>query len=404
MKPTGVNMTNVKQMNRSYVLQLLLTKGAMSRTELANALNLTAATLTSICSDFIQRGLLIQVDKPDLHNSGRKKCPLSINYTCKYVVAISLHYNGHVIAITDLRGDPVAVEPFHGQNGSDPETFFHDVATQCIRMLWEHQIPSNLVLGVGVCIIGPVDQDRGIALHPFKLFQGLNIPVKELLEKELPFPVCVESNVCSFVTAEMLLGDAAGNNLLAVKWGPGVGSAAASGGVLCKDRNHYSTEIGHTLFYMDSDKPCKCGRTGCLETGVGFPVIAQRIAELMPDWPVLQEIEARYGEPDIDNVVHYMEADCPPLLEFLDCCARDLAVGVSNAMQVFPPDQVILYGFLVESDRTYETFQRHLCALNPGISEALFLRSRLEDKRDYIGPAAIAIKTFLLETGGEEIA
>ena len=53
MKPTGVNMTNVKQINRSCVLQLLLTKGAMSRTDLANSLQLTTATLTSICNDFI---------------------------------------------------------------------------------------------------------------------------------------------------------------------------------------------------------------------------------------------------------------------------------------------------------------------------------------------------------------
>ena len=35
MKPTGVNMTNVKQINRSGVLELLLTRGAMARSDLA---------------------------------------------------------------------------------------------------------------------------------------------------------------------------------------------------------------------------------------------------------------------------------------------------------------------------------------------------------------------------------
>ncbi len=112
MKPTGVNMTNVKQINRANVLRLLLSRGAMSRTDLANELNLTTATLTSICSDFIQRGLIIQSGKTELQNSGRKKCPLRINPTYKYVVAISLHYNGHVIAITDLCGKPIAIESF----------------------------------------------------------------------------------------------------------------------------------------------------------------------------------------------------------------------------------------------------------------------------------------------------
>ncbi|WP_367399612.1 winged helix-turn-helix transcriptional regulator, partial [Anaerotruncus massiliensis (ex Togo et al. 2019)] len=40
-------MTNVKQINRSAVLQLLLRNGGMSRTDLAEELNLTTATLTS---------------------------------------------------------------------------------------------------------------------------------------------------------------------------------------------------------------------------------------------------------------------------------------------------------------------------------------------------------------------
>ena len=405
MKPTGVNMTNVKQINRSYVLQLLLTRGAMSRTELANTLHLTNATLTSICSDFIQRGLVVPLDDPqDRHSSGRKKCPLSINYAYRYVVAISLHYNGHVIAITDLRGTLVAASPFEAPPHTPPERFFKDAAALCIRMLWENQIPHEAVLGAGVCVIGPVDEERGIALHPFKIFQDNNVPIQELLETLLPFPVCVESNVCSFLTAETLFGDAKGNNLLAVKWGPGVGSAAASDGVFCKDRNHYSTEIGHTLFYQENALVCKCGRTGCLETGVGIPAIARTVQALLPDWPVLQTLMEQTGLPSIHNIHQYLNAACPPLWDFARHCARELAVGVSNAMQVFPPDQVILYGVLFESPLARESFLQEILRLNPDLNRSLFLHSRLENQRDYIGPAATAIRIFLLETGGEEIA
>ena len=47
MLPTGVNMTNVKQINRSAVLQLLLRNGGMSRTDLA-AVSYTHLTLPTI--------------------------------------------------------------------------------------------------------------------------------------------------------------------------------------------------------------------------------------------------------------------------------------------------------------------------------------------------------------------
>jgi predicted ArsR family transcriptional regulator len=79
MKPTGVNMTNVKQINRANVLRLLLSRGAMSRTDLANELNLTTGHFDFHQQRLIQRGLIIQSGKTELQNSGRKKCPLRIN-------------------------------------------------------------------------------------------------------------------------------------------------------------------------------------------------------------------------------------------------------------------------------------------------------------------------------------
>lgn len=401
MKPTGVNMTNVKQINRSYVLQLLLTNGAMSRTDLANALHLTTATLTSICGDFIQRGLITQSEKTDQHNSGRKKCPLEINVTYKYVVAISLHYNGHVVAITDLRGNPVAMESFTVAEPYDPASFFKEVAGICIRLLWEQQISCDAVLGACACIIGSVDQDRGTALHPFKIFNEGAVPVQELLAQHLPFPVCVESNVCAFLNAEMLFGDARGSNLLAVKWGPGVGSASSIGGTICKDARYHSCEIGHTYCYPDSNRPCKCGRTGCLETGVGLNNFAQTIEQLAADNPVLQQAIADCGAPTIDNINRFLSLNCPPLQEFTDRCARDLAIGVSNAVQIFSPDRVVLYGTLFETESTYRAFLSYILELNPHLPEGMFQKSRLDAQKECIGPAATAIKTFLIETAGE---
>ena len=147
MLPTGVNMTNVKQINRSAVLQLLLRNGGMSRTDLAEELNLTTATLTSICNDFIQKGLLIQSDGGKSQSPGRKKCPLDINGTYKYAIAVSLHYNGHIIAITDLRGQAVAWTSFSVEAPYDAEHFFKKLADACIRLLWENNIPCERVLG-----------------------------------------------------------------------------------------------------------------------------------------------------------------------------------------------------------------------------------------------------------------
>lgn len=71
----------------------------------------------------------------------------------------------------------------------------------------------------------------GIALHPYRVFEG-PVPFKELLENELPFPITVESNVCAFLQSELLYRTNIENaqNILMLKWGPGVGSATAING------------------------------------------------------------------------------------------------------------------------------------------------------------------------------
>ncbi len=207
--------------------------------------------------------------------------------------------------------------------------------------------------------------------------------------------------MCAFLNTEILLGDAQSSNVLAIKWGPGVGSASSIDGVICKNSHYHSAEIGHTFFYLDSKRVCRCGLTGCLETGVNLTYITEKIQELAPDYPVLQQLIDRLGPPDILNINKYILADCPALHVFLDGCTRDLAIGVNNAIQVFSPDRVILYGVLFETKIMTDRFLKHIQQMNPSNKPALFLKSTFEQEREYIGPAATAIKTFLIETGGE---
>lgn len=400
MKPAGVNMINVKQINRKSVLQLLLRSGPLSRTDLAAELNLTTATLTSICSDFLQKKLLLTSNKSRTQTLGRQKCPLEINPSYKYVLAISLHYTGHVIAITNLLGDPVAVTEFSLPRPYTAVAFLKELANTCVRLLWENNIPCEKVLGAGVGMIGSVNQDKGISLHPFKVFEEDQVPIRDILQAEFPFPVFVENNMCAYLNAEYLFGSAQASNVLAIKWGPGVGSASSIDGQICKDHLYHSAEVGHTYFYTSSNRLCKCGRKGCLETGVNLDRFVEAIQSLLPSQPALQAVQQKSGDPCFENIETYIGTGCTALTEQIRPLIHDFAIGVSNAIQVFSPDQVLLFGVLFESPNIAETFLNDILQINPLLSRKLFCKSALGWKKEYLGPAATAINIFLVETGG----
>ena len=89
-----VNTNNSKFSNRSLTLQLLFSRGVLSRTEIADYLNITTAAVTSIVNDFLEEGLLVQREdsmQESQPRAGRRRAPISINYDWKYIVAIDIH-------------------------------------------------------------------------------------------------------------------------------------------------------------------------------------------------------------------------------------------------------------------------------------------------------------------------
>ena len=235
-----------KANNRLNALRLLFANESLSRTEIASFLGISTAAVTSIVNEFLESGLIIQceesVDSPN-KKAGRKQSPLKINYNWKYIVCFDIHPASVNIAITNLHGKLIVEEPFTFSSNWNKKEFCSELAKECIKILWNHSIHLNQILGAGVSVIGPVNHLEGIALHPYRVFEG-PVPFKELLENELPFPITVESNVCAFLQSELLYRTNIENaqNILMLKWGPGVGSATAINGHIYKGYNYQSSE------------------------------------------------------------------------------------------------------------------------------------------------------------------
>ncbi len=397
-------MNNPKSSNRSLTLQLLFAHRVLSRTDIADYLNITTAAVTSIVNDFLAEGLLVQKEDPfpESHpRAGRRRAPLGINYDWKYVVAIDIHSYYINIAITNLEGRVIAENTNLTPITNDLDTFFSSIAKDCIKMLWETSISIDKILGAGVTIIGPVNQDDGIAIHPFRLFDH-QVPVKQFFEKEFPFPVAVESNVCAFLLSEMLYTDIASSapNILMLKWGPGVGSAMAIRGQIYKGHGYQSTEIGHNQITEKNGKQCNCGRTGCLEPSISSDAIIEFILQEIQKSPDSQlfRLAASIGSPDRKNLSKYINAAprCPQLWDFLKSCAHSLASVTNNAIHILAPDRLILIGDLFEHDSLVKLFTEQLLGINPQLPSALVLKNQTCAGQRYIGATAIAIKQLLL--------
>lgn len=402
---TGINLGNVKTSNRSAILKLLNDCGAMSRKDIAVKLGLTPATVTLICTDLISAGILCEKgEMEEARRAGRRKILIDINYQYSFVLSISIEAAKTCIAISNLKGRSFAVKELPTDGTQEPEKFLKKVTDEGKALMWEHGITKDRVLGIGVSVPGPVNRKSGVSLHAYRIWNE-SVPVGELIGKQMDLPTIVENNVKAFAEGELIYGNGKEwENLLFIKWGPGVGSAIIIQGRLYDSQNSKTAEIGHYIVEKDG-KQCRCGRKGCLETKVATHAIAEQVRAAFTEesMPVLYRLmEGDAERIEARNMAEWIEAEDEGLKGVLDDIIEQLARVAVNTITLLAPDKVIIYGEMFAHPIVEERFQHFCSHYDPSYDRTYILKSKLSDRIEYIGPLAVAVNELFLLTGSQE--
>ncbi len=406
MGQTGINLENVKVRNRSAILSLLNSQGAMPRKDIARKVGLTPAAVTLLCTEMMEEGIL--VEKGELQEekrAGRKKVLIDINYECKYVVAVSIETNVTWITISNIKGQALADRSIATETQIPPEEFLTNLAKECKVLLWEHGKKQEDMLGMGICIPGIVDRQRGISVHAYGIWK-VQVDVRRVMEEVMQCAVIVENNVKAFAEGELAYGlGKTGDNLLFVKWGPGVGSAIVTNNQIYEGREHRAAEIGH---YIIEPKGilCRCGRRGCLETRVSTKAIAEKIKSVYSQESMPQLYQITEGDAEKiteDALIQWVQREeliaDPAVMEILDKSIERMARAIVNVMTILAPDNTVLYGSMLENEVIRSLFMKYCREYDSGYTEEYIKPSKLSDKIYYIGATAIVTRRLFFEQG-----
>lgn len=401
----GINLGNVKVSNRSAILKLLNDRGAMSRKDIAAELGLTPATVTLICSDLLSQGILCEKGElEEAKRAGRRKVLIDINYQYRYVLSVRIEVVETSIAISNLKGKECYITKLSTDGTMDPEMFLKKIANESKSLMWEHGIGKEMVLGAGVSVPGTVNRNLGISQHAYRIWKE-PVSVGDILKGFLNLPVIVENNVKAFAEAELIYGNGREQeNLLLVKWSPGVGSAIIIGNRLYDSQNSKTAEIGHCTIEKNG-KLCGCGKRGCLETRATTHAIAEAVRSACTErtMPVLyQMVGGDIGKINVENIMQWIECGDEGMWAVLDDIFEVMARVVMNTVTIIAPGKVILYGQMFESQTVMTRFIKKCKEYDPSISDDYLVKSRLSKKIEYIGPLSVAVNELLYHTGSSE--
>jgi len=252
------------------------------------------------------------------------------------------------------------------------------------------------VRAIGVGMPGRIDANRGICLQASNLHLH-DVPVADQVARATGLPCRINNDVKMYVYGEALYG--AGMNkehVLGVTIGTGLSGALIVKGEPYGGYGNEAGEIGH-IPVEGNDRPCNCGRIGCLETIVSATGLARSAAQAVREGrrTVLAEYCVDPSLLTAADVSRAYDAGDAAAIDMMHAAGVRLGEVLSVIVPMVAPDVLIVGGGVaLAGERLLRPFREELARrVSPSFLTELTLTTAMHnDDAGVIGAAAWAAK------------
>ncbi|MGZ4198713.1 MAG: ROK family transcriptional regulator [Thermoleophilia bacterium] len=379
------SLTSLRELNRLRVLETVRERGAVSRADIARQTGLARSTVSSLVSDLNRSGLVVENGNGrDAASSrgGRPPVLLTLNPGAGAVLGIHFDHRFVRVALAELDHRIVAEEGRELDVDHDAGACM-DVATDLANEVVKRSgIDRDRVLGAGVAVSGPIDQETG-TLGSTTIMPGwVGLDVAGELEGRLGLPVHIDNDANLGALAESVLGagrDA--SEMVYLMLSSGIGGGLVIGGRLHRGARGTAGEIGHVMV-NEQGPVCRCGNRGCLETYAGAGA-------------VLELLRPSHGDDlTVEDLVALAQDGDPACRRVIADAGRIVGQVVAALCNQLNPARVVVGGRLAEAGELLlapmrESVRRY--AIPAATDEAQVVRGALGERAELLGALILVI-------------
>ncbi|MBZ9685976.1 ROK family transcriptional regulator [Clostridium estertheticum] len=355
MSITNINNKRMKKINSLNVLKLIFEQEIISRKELSKFIGLTPSSITNIVKELMHDGFLIEEGLGD-SSGGRKPIMIKINPNVKYIIGIELNAQYIEGIMTNFMAKIIKKIIIPIDCEKDEDNIIGAILSIIYQLIDESKIPKDKILGIGVAAPGPYDHVKGVLLSPPNLKNLSNTPICEIINKATNIPTYLEKDTVAAALGEYLLGK--GKNIQSLfvvnSMIIGVGGCLLIDGKIFHGFKDGAGDLGHMCIDINGPK-CSCGSYGCLESLSSglyikntflFEVKSGELSELANSLNNIEMVEVK-------DIMEYGEKGDALCQRIIDKASRNLAIGISNIINVISPEKIILGGELITNYPVY---------------------------------------------------
>ena len=363
------------------VLALIRTGAAATRADIARLTGLARSTVSQRVDALIAHDFVIE-EADGGSTGGRPPRRLRLRTREHAVAGVDLGASHCRVALLDIGGEMLALREDPLSIADGPQEVLGHVERTLNSLLKEADRDAASLQSIGVGVPGPVEFSTGRPVDPPIMPGWHQYPIPEFFAERFGARALVDNDVNVMALAEQRRAFPDTRYLLYIKVGTGIGCGIVADGRLHRGAQGSAGDIGH-IRVGDTEEPCRCGNSGCLEAVAGGAAIARKLSGL--------GLEAASGS-DVVRLVKSGNRDAVRMVREAGRAVGEVLAGLVN---FFNPDTVVVGGALA-------AVHDQLLA---GVREAVYRRShplathvlRIEPSRTGENAAAVGAGILAVE-------
>ncbi len=258
------------------------------------------------------------------------------------------------------------------------------------------------VAGVGIGAPGPLDTARGLVLLTPNL-GWVNFPLRDRVSETVGLPATLDNDANCAIFGEWWQGAARGaNDVIGLTIGTGIGGGIVLDGRLYHGASDVAAEFGH-MSIDSTGRQCNCGNYGCLEAYASGTAIAARAregADAGAETGLGGYVDGDLSALTAADVYEAAKNGDEYALEVIKDTARFLGAGISNLVNIFNPEIVVICGGVTDAgDRLFTPLKSEVRrrAFRPAVEACRIVAGQLPGTAGVFG----AVAAFKSQTWGD---
>lgn len=312
------NHTDLKQINRLAVINLVKTQPKISRADLAKRTGLNKSTIGKLVQELLDEHWLQEDHTPTpLDGAGRRPTGLMLNGNVLALLGAEIGVDYITVLACSITGETLFNSTLPYQHDD-----MHGSLDQLIELLkhaWQmmHNMKHE-VLGLGIAVPGLVNAADEMIIDLPNL-NWHNVAMTELLRErfisnQLPMiPITIINDANAAALSEFVFGhtQCRRSALVHLTIGIGLGAGIITEKGLYRGFNGWAGELGHSILQPVNGRLCVCGQNGCVETLVSQRALSHFVTgdEHMLSIDALHRRLAKNDaqvKQGLNNVGHYL--------------------------------------------------------------------------------------------------